>query len=259
MKKIISILMVLLLMFAVTACGDKEASSQDSSDELLKEAEQAKEDVEAMYGSQEYSWPNEADVLGVPELKKGKINGLGITDKAVAIGYEGLKRDDIMSYIEQLKKEGFVEGMQYPGGSMWNYIKNEENGAVDVTIAYGDEDKAASIIINPKDGKLNILNEPAGELKWLDSIPKDVPVFSKGTIVKAADNSSILTMGYEDVKQSDVDAYKKALTDVGFVLDEVDSSANSSQFEKEDVAKMSIIIVGVDFNDGYLTLTIASV
>ena len=73
---------------------------------------------------------------------------------------------------------------------------------------------------------------------------KDVPVFSKGTITKAVNNSSILTMGYENVKQADVDAYKKALTDAGFVLDEADSSESSSQFEKEDVAKMSIIIIG---------------
>ena len=90
MKKIILILMVLMLILTGIGCGDKEAESQNTPEDLVKEAEQTKEEVEAMYGSQEYTWPSEADALGVPELKKGKINGLGITDKGVAIGYEGL-------------------------------------------------------------------------------------------------------------------------------------------------------------------------
>ena len=172
MKKIISVLMVLFLMLTVTACGEKKSSNVDDPEEMQKELQDTREDAEAMGASQGYSWPSEATVLGVPELKKGNINGLGITDKAVAIGYEGLKRDDIMAYIEQLKAEGFAQGMEYPGGNMWNYVKNSDDGAVDVTIAYGDDDEAASIIINPKDGKLAVLSEPTGDLKWLDAIPK---------------------------------------------------------------------------------------
>lgn len=259
MKKIISILMVLLVIFAVTACGEKKSSSMDNPDELLKEAEQAKEEVEAMYGSQEYSWPNEATVLGVPELKKGKISGLGITDKAVAIGYEGLKRQDIEAFIEKLKKEGYVDGVEYPGGGMWNYIKNDNDGAVDITIAFGEEDGAASIVINPKDGKLNVLNKPSGEMKWLDGIPKDVPEFTKGTIVKASEQSTIFTMEYTDVKKSDVDAYKKGLTDADFVLDNEDSSEYASQYEKVNQAKMSIVLIEVAYKDGHLTLAIGGV
>ena len=130
--------MVLMLILTGIGCGDKEAESQNTPEDLVKEAEQTKEEVEAMYGSQEYTWPSEADALGVPELKKGKINGLGITDKGVAIGYEGLTRDDIEDYKELLLKEGFAEGEEYPGGGIWNYVKNESDGAIGGFVVVGD-------------------------------------------------------------------------------------------------------------------------
>ena len=257
MKKIISILMVLMLILTGIGCGDKEAESQNTPEDLVKEAEQTKEEVEAMYGSQEYTWPSEADALGVPELKKGKINGLGITDKGVAIGYEGLTRDDIEDYKELLLKEGFAEGEEYPGGGIWNYVKNESDGAIQIAIAFGGDDGAASIVINPTEGKLAVLDKTT-ELKWPDAIPKEVPVFSKGTMLKSFGDSAMSTIEYKDVNQADVDDYKNALADAGYEYDEEDSSENSSQFEKVDQAEMSITIIGVDYKDGYLTLVVGS-
>lgn len=257
MKKIILIFMVLMLVLVGTACGDKKADSQNSPDDLLQEAEQAKEDVEEMYGSQEYTWPSEADVLGVPELKKGKINGLGVTDQGVAIGYEGLTRDDIEAYKELLINEGFAEGIEYPGGGIWNYVKNESDGAIEIAIAFGADDGAASIVISPTEGKLAVLDKTT-ELKWPDTIPKEVPVFSKGTMLKASGDSMMSTIEYKDVEQADVDDYKNALTGAGYEYDEEDSSDYSSQFEKVEQAEMSITIIGVDYKDGYLTLVVGS-
>jgi hypothetical protein len=66
------------------------------------------------------------------------------------------------------------------------------------------------------------------------------------------------TIEYKDVKKADVDAYKKALADAGFESDEADSSENGSQFEKVDQDEMSVTIIDVGYDDGYLTLTIAS-
>lgn len=258
MKRTIAVLMIIMLAFAFSACGEAAADSQDNPEDIQKELDQINADAEAMESNLNYEWPAEADILGVPELKAGTIEGLGITDKAVAIGYRDLTRDDMEAYFELLKSEGFVDGIEYPGGGMWNYVKNESDGAIDVTIAYGGDDGKASIIINPKEGQLVVPSQSSGELKWLDSIPKEVPVFSKGTIIKADDNYSIFTMEYKDVKQSDAEAYKTALIDAGFELDEEDSSEFSSQFEKMDKAKMSIIIIGVEFEDGYLTVTIAA-
>ena len=47
MKKIILILMVLMLILTGIGCGDKEAESQNTPEDLVKEAEQTKEEVEA--------------------------------------------------------------------------------------------------------------------------------------------------------------------------------------------------------------------
>ena len=251
--------MVLMFLLVVTGCGDQKADSQSNMDDLVKEAEQAKEDVEEMYGSQEYKWPGEADVLGVPELKKGKIVGLGITDKAVSVGYEGLTRDDIEAYKELLIKEGFVEGIEYPGGSIWNYVKNESDGAIEVTIAFGAEDGAASIVINPEGTMAAVSDQTSGDLSWPDGIPKDVPEFQKGTIINANDNYGVITVEFKDVKKADFESYKKTLTDAGFTYDEADSSDFSSQFEKVDQAKMSIVIVTVDYKDGYMTISAAGI
>ena len=276
MKKRLSVILTILLicglMILITACGNKDAESSDEisdlADQLNEEAEQLKEEVEEMSENAEaasgglvYSWPSEASVFGVPELEAGKIDGLGITDKSIAIGYAELKKEDILNYIDQLISEEFVEGIQYPGGGIWNYFKNNDDGAVDVTIAFGGADGKASLIINPLDENITVETKPTdapGDLKWLDAIPKEVPEFTKGTILKATNNEMFLTMEYEKVKASDVEAYKKVLLDAGFILDEEDSSENVTQFEKTDQAKMSIILIELNFIDGYLTLSIVS-
>lgn len=266
---ILSIILILGLMISITACGNKDEESSDDlldlASQLNEEAEKLKEDVEEISedaesasGVLEYSWPDEASVFGVPELEAGKIEGLGITNKSIAVGYAELKKEDIMNYIDLLVSEGFVEGIQYPGGTMWNYFKNNDDGAVDVTIAFGGTDGRASIVINPQTESMTASTEASSELKWLDAIPKEVPEFSKGTIKEAINSDMFITMEYDDVKSADVEAYKKQLIDAGFKLDEADSSENRTQFEKEDVAKMSIIIIELDFNDGYLILSIAS-
>ena len=253
MKKLSLLLVAILLAASLSACGGDKESGETDAEKLQQEAEQLSEEAEAM-GAQMESWPAEALSFGVPEPKNGRISSVGITDKAVAIGCSDMTRDDMEAYKELLLSEGFANGQEYPG-MMWNYVKNSDNGAVDVTIAFDPDTGEASVIINPKDQPVEIENQAGTISEWPDAIPKDVPKFSKGTLLKSADNG-LITMDYKDVKQGDVDAYKKALEDAGFTFDEADSSSSSSQYEKVDETKMSIVIVGVDYKDGYMTLSI---
>lgn len=253
MKKLSFLLVSILLAASLSACGGDKESNEMDAQSIQQEAEQLGEEAEAM-ADQMDSWPAEALSFGVPEPKSGRFSSVGITDKAVAIGCSDMTRDDIEEYKAQLLSDGFTDGEEFPG-AMWSYVKNGDKGAVVVTIAFAADTGEASIIINPQDQPVEIENQAGTISEWPDAIPKDVPKFSKGTLLKSADNG-LITMDYKDVKQSDVDAYKNALEDAGFTYDEADSSPGSSQFEKVDETKMSIVIVGVDYKDGYMTLSI---
>ena len=171
---------------------------------------------------------------------------------------EEIKR---LSCVEEaarvISKRSITSDIQQYYNHIWNYVKNESDGAIQIAIAFGGDDGAASIVINPSAGKLAVLDKTT-ELKWPDAIPKEVPVFSKGTMLKSFGDSAMSTIEYKDVNQADVDDYKNALADAGYEYDEEDSSENSSQFEKVDQAEMSITIIGVDYKDGYLTLVVGS-
>lgn len=256
MKKVFAITMVIVLCFALSACGGKTTSDPNDPENIQDELEEMGEDA-AGGDAQGYTWPDQATALGVPELKKGQINGLGITENSISIGYSEIKRDDIEAYKSELKTLGYVDGVVFPGDSLWNYVKTENDGVIDITIAFGEDDGGASIIINPTGEKLATLTKPSLKSEWPDTIPKDVPVFSKGTISRVYDNMGLLTLEYKDVTQADVDAYDKALKNAGFVFDEADSSSTSRQYEKEDQATMSVIILATEYKDGLFSIGIA--
>ena len=261
MKKLLLVCIALTLTASLTACSGQKKATSDSPDNVTKEAQEMKKEADKQKVGEKLVWPKEAQALGVPELKKGKISSVGINpdNKAIAIAYSGLKRDDIEEYKKLLEKEGFSVGQEYPS-NIWNYVNNKADGTKDITFSFEEDNGESSVVILNK--SKNVDNSDAdsasqsGNQKWVDTIPKEVPVFSKGAIIKSFEAGPVTTMKFKDVEKESVEAYEKALIAAGFEYDKDDSSNISSQYEKIDQAKMSAIIIDLEYKDGNLTLSI---
>lgn len=199
--------------------GDSAAEADTTSEGEPNSAGNAEVQVAQ---DQEFQWPSEASDLDVTEVGKGNITSTWVTEEEaglkIIVGYSELNAQDIEAYRETILNKGFRLSDKYGMEGIWNYEKKTDNGLVGVQVMSSGND--ATIMITSADSGGKDSNAGFGIETWSDKIPKDVPVFTKGTLSSTSELAGMHVLEFKDVHENDAEAYKKELLDNGFLFED---------------------------------------
>lgn len=267
---------IILLLAGFTSCSKEDVYDLDdeSLDVLLEKAEDVEDtvndeivsedetDIESLFGENTndestkadenivkdlYDWPAEADAHGLSQPEDGYVNAAGIYNGAISIGIAEITRDQVETYKNSLPDQGFLKDGNWPGYSLWHYMKDANGSYTSILLAYTDG--TLSIVINEEDSLDGFAPEQP-PLTWNPSISEKVPVFEYGTIIGAG-NAIPYVMEYNGVSEDDYNSYLSSLEALGFVK-------NNSTYEYSNNETMEYITVDTIYEDGYVTLSIVS-
>ena len=218
MKKLWVFSLILIVALMGTACSSKSEDNEDSKTEdetqsLLDVAE----DLSEIAASVSEEWPEEADRLGIPEPKAGKVGQSGTINEVTSVGYTEFTREDLDDYFKELTESGFAPGLVYPGGQIWNYVKNVDTGSVDITMTLDINTGEFSMVIVNSDQKAEITEASTLTLDDIRSrVPENFKLFEDADVITVTDNGFMITVEYKNVKDDQVESYVESLETAGF-------------------------------------------
>lgn len=155
MKKISYILIVLVLISLLTACGAKEKMKEKIAEKVIEQAvgnadididgEEVTiktEDGNVTWGSTE--WPDTQLSNKIPEFKKGKIVSVMSSEAYLMVIIEDVEEKDFMDYYEGVKREFSQESYETKSEDMIAYMGKNDEG-ISIMASYTMEDKTVSI------------------------------------------------------------------------------------------------------------------
>jgi len=279
MTKKISYLLILLLLLILIGCSKSETSSEnsqeksndttetssapasDSSSETTSDSDSTLDssDTESNEPTS-IEWPKEANEMTLPELKEGTIS----TANVVPSSMSDYKRNLVMEvvdvtqeayddYKQAVESQGFVIGVEYPGGLLMNYIKKDDTVDVELTLGFDPETGILSIIALDKLSNVEAEGYVSSEGLSTDGVPSEVPKVTFGELVDTSEldmgeGTIVYTLKYKNLTQDDVNSYKQEILNAGF--SEIDGS-----YQLMDAAGTSMVMVGVDFDGEFMTMT----
>lgn len=155
MKKISYILIVLVLISLLTACGAKEKMEEKIAEKVIEQAVGnadididgnevtiKTEDGNVTWGSTE--WPDTQLSNKIPEFKKGKIVSVMNSEAYLMVIIEDVEEKDFMDYYEGVKREFSQESYETKSEDMIAYMGKNDEG-ISIMASYTMEDKTVSI------------------------------------------------------------------------------------------------------------------
>lgn len=155
MKKISYILIALVLISLLTACGAKEKMEEKIAEKVIEQAVGnadididgnevtiKTEDGNVTWGSTE--WPDTQLSNKIPEFKKGKIVSVMNSEAYLMVIIEDVEEKDFMDYYEGVKREFSQESYETKSEDMIAYMGKNDEG-ISIMASYTMEDKTVSI------------------------------------------------------------------------------------------------------------------
>lgn len=148
-KRLFLALLILCLAFAFTACGGSDKESEDSGltnvdvdTSLDGESGTITSDEGSIEYGEDIDWPDDLDL----EKPKGTLVGVmkDAESNQYTIAFNEMELDDAKDYIQYLKDEGYVDGMELSDVDMEMYSGTKPNGEF-ATFIYNSEPKEGSL------------------------------------------------------------------------------------------------------------------
>lgn len=161
MKKILTLLLIIALVFSLSGCGVKKnienKIGEAIGEKIIEGATGQKVDVDGdkvtikgedgsnvTFGGGE--WPKNDLVKNIPEFKDGKIESVVSSEASVAMSIGNVEQKDFEKYIEGIKKDFPKDAFEMNSSEVISYLgANEKN--IQVQLTYGIESKIFDIII----------------------------------------------------------------------------------------------------------------
>jgi len=155
MKKLAYILIILVLLALVTACGAKQKMEEKIAEKVIEQAVGnadididgdkmtiKTEEGEVTFGSDE--WPDSQIGRRIPEFKKGKISSAMNSEAYKFLMIDEVEEDDFMDYYNEIKGDFNQESYEAKSADTITYTGKNDEG-IAIMVSYEKGSKTATI------------------------------------------------------------------------------------------------------------------
>lgn len=157
MKKSLSWILALVLLFSFTGCGAKQKLEEKVNEKVFEAVGGGKIDIDgdkftikgdngetATFGDKE--WPTSELAKLIPEFKNGTVNGVLESADSVVITLDSVKEEDVAPYWETIKKDFPSEEYEMVSSGFISYNGRNEAGTL-VGLTYLDNTLSITLTV----------------------------------------------------------------------------------------------------------------